>query len=129
MFCKRNMLILFLWLLIFATKAQDSICTNSACDCSSRPDFNAPVGVMLDHGHDKGQWMLSYRYMDMVMRNNLAATSAISNEAVLNSYLMAPEKMAMQMHMLMVMYGITKRITVMGMASYIDSKMTMAMAN
>ncbi|MEL7333685.1 MAG: hypothetical protein AAFN12_15670 [Cyanobacteria bacterium J06560_2] len=29
----------------------------------SRPDSHAPIGVMGDHTHEKGEFMLSYRYM------------------------------------------------------------------
>jgi hypothetical protein len=127
MFSIKNMLLVVLWLTILTVKAQDSTCTNNACDCSSRPDFHAPIGVMLDHGHDKGQWMVSYRYMNMSMQGNLSGSSAISNSAILTDYIMAPEKMTMQMHMLMLMYGITNKITVMGMANYVDNSMSMSM--
>ena len=32
-----------------------------------RADSHAPISVMGDHTHGKGEWMLSYRYMGMGM--------------------------------------------------------------
>ncbi|NBD18196.1 MAG: hypothetical protein GVY04_19270 [Cyanobacteria bacterium] len=34
---------------------------------SGRPDGHAPIGVMGDHVHGQGEWMLSYRYMFILM--------------------------------------------------------------
>ena len=34
---------------------------------AGRPDGHAPLGVMGDHMHGKGEWMASYRYMSMDM--------------------------------------------------------------
>ena len=34
---------------------------------SGRPDGHAPIGVMGDHMHKKGEYMMSYRYMTMNM--------------------------------------------------------------
>ncbi len=34
---------------------------------SARPDGHAPISVMGDHYHKKGEFMLSYRYMPMWM--------------------------------------------------------------
>jgi len=42
-------------------------------------------------------------------------------------YMMAPTKMSMDMHMLMAMYGIADRITVMAMGTYLENKMDMLM--
>ena len=30
---------------------------------SSRPDGHAPIGVMGEHTHEQGEYMLAYRYM------------------------------------------------------------------
>ena len=104
--------------------AQDTI---SFCNCSPRPGYHAPMGVMIDHAHIKGAWMVSYRYMSMNMQGNLMGADRISDEKVYQSYLMAPDKMAMNMHMLMIMYGVSDRITVMGMVNYISKSMDMSM--
>jgi len=34
---------------------------------SARPDGHAPIGVMGEHTHKAGEWMLSYRYRNMFM--------------------------------------------------------------
>ncbi len=39
-----------------------------------RADGHAPIGVMGDHMHHKGEWMLSYRYMHMDMEGNRIGT-------------------------------------------------------
>ena len=38
---------------------------------------HAPVGVMGDHHHKVGEWMLSYRYMAMEMEGNLDGGATI----------------------------------------------------
>ena len=43
---------------------------NSAFADSAQPDDHAPIGVMADHQHQKGEWMISYRYMGMAMDGN-----------------------------------------------------------
>jgi hypothetical protein len=107
-----------------AAYAQD---TSSSCNCSPRPGYHAPIGVMIDHAHLKGAWMVSYRYMSMNMNGNLMGANRVSAERVYQSYLMAPDKMAMNMHMLMIMYGVTDKITVMGTVNYISKSMDMSM--
>ncbi len=34
---------------------------------AERPDSHAPIGVMQDHTHNKGEFMFTYRYMYMYM--------------------------------------------------------------
>lgn len=113
--------ILFSSLQVFA---QDTC--SQCCDCS-RPDYHAPIGVMIDHGHAQGEWMVSYRYMNMQMRGNLAGSANVDNNYIYQNYLMNGTSMSMQMHMLMVMYGISDRITVMGMGNYVFNRMDMSM--
>jgi hypothetical protein len=62
------------------------------------------------------------------MQGSLSGASAIGGDRVLQQYIMAPGKMLMDMHMLMAMYGITDRITVMGMGSYTSTHMSMDMS-
>jgi hypothetical protein len=86
----------------------------------------SPVGIMISHSHPKGGWMASYSYMNMEMKDNLAGDHVITKDDIFfKNYNMAPEKMRMQMHMLMLMYGITGRLSVMAMASYNDNSMNM----
>lgn len=44
----------------------------------ARPDGHAPIGVMGDHTHKTGEWMFSYRYMQMHMDGNRDGTDHFS---------------------------------------------------
>ena len=44
----------------------------------ARPDAHAPIGVMGDHLHKKGEFMLSYRFMNMKMEDNRDGTNDLS---------------------------------------------------
>ncbi|HVD97402.1 MAG TPA: hypothetical protein VNB90_04295 [Cytophagaceae bacterium] len=125
---KSLLLILLLW--CFMPKqltAQDTIaCTNCGCD-HDRPDFHAPIGVMIDHIHEPRQWMVSYRYMGMYMNGNLRGSERISQNDIYQNYIMSSDRMNMQMHMLMAMYGLSRKITLMGMLNYVNNSMNMSM--
>jgi len=45
---------------------------------SYRADSHAPIGVMGDHRHKAGEFMLSYRYMNMQMNENFIGTNAVT---------------------------------------------------
>ena len=94
------------------------------CCCSTDP---TPSGVMISHVHQKHQWMLSYRYMNMNMGNMQQGTEKISDDQVFQNYLMSSNRMRMDMHMLMVMYGVSNRLTLMGMLNYNVMSMDMSM--
>ncbi|HEU4716893.1 MAG TPA: hypothetical protein VFU15_03630, partial [Bacteroidia bacterium] len=104
----------------------DSAAAPKFYDCC-RPDGHAPLGVMTTHIHAKGQWSFLYSYMYMDMRGNRKGTSKLSDDDIFATYAMAGDKMSMQMHMLMIMYGISNRITVMGMLNYYQNNMSMSM--
>lgn len=101
-----------------------SCCTNGAC-CSKFSQ--TPVGVMTDHMHTKGQLVFFYSFMDMTMEGNKIGTKTASNDDIAHNYMMATDKMNMQMHMLMAMYGITNRLTAMLMVNVVSNDMTMKM--
>jgi len=102
-----------------------------------RADGHAPIGVMGDHMHAKGEWMLSYRYMHMEMKNSRDGTSSISPEetvtTVANPFFgspmqpptlrVVPTQMTMDMHMFGAMYAPTDWLTLMLMGSYIKKDM------
>ncbi len=86
----------------------------------------SPAGVMISHSHPKGGFMLSYSYMNMVMKDNLTGTQEISDEDIFEKdYSMSPQKMTMNMHMLMGMYGVSGRLTIMTMVNYLSQQMDM----
>ena len=82
---------------------------------SARPDGHAPIGVMGDHTHERGEVMLSYRYMRMDMNGNRDGTNGLSTADVLGTFAVAPLKMPMQMHMAGLMYAPANRLTLMVM--------------
>ncbi|MEM8616092.1 MAG: transporter [Pseudomonadota bacterium] len=98
---------------------------------------HAPIGVMADHRHKKGEWMVSYRYMYMDMSGSRVGTDPISPEetvtTVANPFAnppmspptlrVVPTDMPMQMHMVGGMYGLSDRITLMAMGMYLQSEM------
>ena len=52
-------------------------------DGSIRADSHGPVGVMGEHMHKEGEWMFSYRYMQMEMDGNLEGSNSLSIDEVL----------------------------------------------
>ena len=44
---------------------------------------HAPIGVMADHFHKKGEWMVSLRVTNMEMKKNILNGKSISNDEVL----------------------------------------------
>ncbi len=85
---------------------------------SSRPDGHAPIGVMGEHTHTAGEWMLAYRLMRMSMDGNRTGTEDVSTESVLANFMVAPQDMSMDMHMLGAMYAPSDRLTLMLMAPF-----------
>lgn len=92
---------------------------------SSRPDGHAPVSVMGDHYHKKGEFMFSYRFMPMWMKGNLQSSDDISNDGIYQDFMVAPQKMNMSMHMLGAMYAPSERVTFMVMGNYISNSMNL----
>lgn len=87
----------------------------------------SPAGVMISHVHAKGEWMVSYRYMHMQMEGIVSGQSPITISDVLATYTAAPLEMQMDMHMGMLMYGLTDKLTLMGMFNYSSNWMKMKM--
>lgn len=105
--------------------AQDSTDTNT--HIKSKPFDHAPIGVMGDHVHGKGEWMISYRYMTMSMKGNLQKSDEISDMEIYQSYMVSPQDMTMNMHMVGVMHAPTSWVTLMLMGSYSASTMNLKM--
>ncbi len=120
----------FGWLLLLFTSSAltAQTCDSSmsvSCDCASK-DLS-PAGIMLGHQHPKGGWKISYRYMSTYAKGNATGTSSVDDNYVFNNYLMAPQNMRMDMHMIMAMYGITNKLSVMAMFNYNVMSMNMNM--
>ncbi|WP_281987600.1 transporter [Aquimarina aggregata] len=92
----------------------------------SRPDGHAPISVMGDHTHGKGEVMFSYRYMYMNMEDlnrgseNVPFSNALRPNDV---YMVTPTSMPMNMHMLGMMYAPSDKITLVAMVNYLSSEM------
>ena len=85
----------------------------------SRPDAHAPISIMVDHTHKKGEWMLSYRFMRMNMNGMRSGSTQISSEDVFaDGYTVTPESMTMDMNMLGAMYAPTDSLTLVAMINY-----------
>ncbi len=104
--------------------SDSSFVCNSNCCCSKNL---APAGIMFSHVHKKKEWMLAYNFMQMNMNGLLDGSSNISTNEVFKTYIAASTKMQMQMYMLMGMYGISDRLTVMGMLNFNSNSMNMQM--
>jgi len=89
----------------------------------ARPDDHAPIGVMGDHMHAAGEWMVSYRYMKMHMDGNRDGTSGESQADVLEDFMVAPDEMDMEMHMLGFMYAPRDYLTLMVMVPFVKNTM------
>jgi len=98
---------------------------------SSRPDSHAPIGVMGDHMHKSGEWMLSYRYMNMEMDGLLQGNDNLSDAEYMGetSHMVRPDTMQMQMHMLGFMYAPTDNVTLMLGLPYKNNDMDLQMSN
>lgn len=116
---KRNLLSRLCFLLIIT-----SISTVNANEVkkSPKPSEHAPIGIMRDHVHNKGEWMLSYRLSYMHMEGNLDGTSSVKTEEILKDYMVAPTKMQMTMHMFGVMYGVSDKLTMAVMGGFTDKE-------
>lgn len=104
------------------------VCTSTinAQWSADRPDGHAPIQVMGDHTHKKGEIMFSYRFMYMNMDGNGDGTDELSNSEILlptGSYMVTPTTMPMQMHMLGAMYAVSDDLTLMTMLPYVSSEM------
>lgn len=102
-----------------------------------RADTHAPIGIMGDHMHGKGEWMLSYRYMHMAMKDNRNGTSDLSPKQIVTTIpnrffgtpgqpatlRVVPTKMTTNMHMIGGMYAPSDVLTLMLMANYLGRDM------
>ncbi|MEZ5981012.1 MAG: hypothetical protein R3C54_01735 [Parvularculaceae bacterium] len=98
---------------------------------------HAPIGVMGDHLHQQGEWMVSYRYMRMDMEGSRDGADRLTPEEIVTGYdnpfssmpmqpptlRVAPLQMTIEMHMAGVMYAPHDRVTLMAMTQYVIKEM------
>lgn len=114
-----------------------ALSTNAHADDVTRADSHAPIGVMADHFHKRGEWMFSYRFMSMDMAGNRDGDDRIAPDTIVTTVpnrfagqpmqpptlRVAPLDMRMDMHMFGAMYAPTDRVTLMAMVNYHDRTM------
>ncbi|MDB2550946.1 hypothetical protein N9X24_03710, partial [Rickettsiales bacterium] len=94
----------------------------SADSVPNRPDYHAPIGVMRDHIHKKGEIMTSYRLGYMYMDENRNNRDRLTIDEI--DYIIKPTSMTMKMHMFGAMYGLTNHLTLGLMGGFAEKKMT-----
>ena len=80
----------------------------------------------MGHGHGKGMWMFEYEFMGMHMEGLLDGTDSVNSRDISGAlpgtppvkdptkdYMMSPTEMRMNMHMLMLMYGLSEKFSIM----------------
>ena len=90
---------------------------------AGRPDGHAPIPVMGDHMHSKGEWMFSYRYMFMNMEDLKQGSDDASFDDALAQTMVTPTEMPMTMQMLGAMYAPGDNLTLMVMFNYLSMEM------
>jgi len=113
---------LFLMALTALYAQSNALETNTNKWIGNRPDGHAPISVMGDHTHGKGELMFSYRFMSMTMEDlKIGNEKALPTSILISNggeYMVAPISMPMDMHMLGLMYAPSHRITLTAMANY-----------
>lgn len=110
-------------MVVIALCAQEKNGSKTEKWSAGRPDGHAPIAVMGDHMHGKGEWMFSYRYMAMNMADLKRGRNDVGFDNALADYMVTPTKMPMNMHMLGAMYAPKNNITLMLMVNYLDMTM------
>ena len=102
---------------------------------SSTASSHAPLGVMADHMHNQGEWMVSYRFMQMDMDGNRIGSTRVTPRDIVGTgtnpgqFIVAPTSMPMDMHMFGLMYGLTDDITLMAMVNVLSNEMDHVIRN
>lgn len=93
------------------------------------PDSHGPAGVMYEHLHRQGEWMVGYRAMFQRSDDLRHGGSDVGlGDLADQGYSVAPTNMTMTMHMLDIMYAPTDDLTLMLMPQYMTMDMTMTPA-
>ena len=98
-----------------------------------RADSHAPIGVMGDHMHKKGEFMISYRHMQMSMSGNQRGKDELSDEEIATTIpnrfgmpptlRIVPQDMTVKMDMFGFMYAPSDRVTLMLMLNHLNKDM------
>lgn len=106
---------------ILSSTRESTVDLSFFCD---RADSYAPIGIMAEHIHHKGEFMVSARSMFMRMNQNYLGSRSVSDLRVqAEGFGIVPRDMDMQMHMFGAMYGLTDNLTLMGMVNLVELSM------
>lgn len=119
----------FSFIRLFSAAAAFAIVATTTLFSAPRADSHAPIGVMGDHTHKKGEWMASYRFMSMAMDENYSGSTEVTPAQVHADFMLSPMSMNMDMHMLGVMYAPSDKLTLMAMLNSLDISMDLMMRN
>lgn len=92
---------------------------------------DSTAGQHIHHGHGEGGFMFEYKFMRMTMDGLLDGTDSVDPADLTGTmmmpgpYMMSPTKMTMDMHMVMAMYGLNDKISMMAMLNYLKKDMDM----
>lgn len=129
---RRHIRALSLCLALGAAGAPSQALADSGTGTGPLPDTHGPAGVMFDHMHKKGEWMVGLRYSyssesgDMLHGGSKAGDQMIIDRGCgSNKCSMVQNSMSMNMYMLDIMYAPTDWMTLMVMPMYMTHDMTM----
>lgn len=120
-----------------ATAALALSLSTSAFAHDVRADDHAPIGVMGDHAHKKGEIMFSLRHMHMEMSGNQIGTDGVTPDEIATTVpnvffgmpgmpptlRIVPTEMRTDMTMVGAMYAPSDAVTLMVMGSYLQKEM------
>ncbi|MEM9704565.1 MAG: transporter [Pseudomonadota bacterium] len=122
---------------VAATLTSTALTSPASADDRTIAKDHAPIGVMGDHLHKKGEVMFSYRFMRMRMEGSRIGTDPVSPETIATTVpnrffgspmqpptlRVVPLEMNMDMHMVGMMYAPTDWVTLMVMGMLVDKGM------
>jgi hypothetical protein len=94
---------------------------------SCSEDHSVLLNDVTCHLLHKKQWSFAYTFTNIGRGDNRVGGAKISDEKLFENYMMVPNQMSMHMHMLMLMYGLTDKLTLMAMLQYVSNSMIMNM--
>jgi len=104
---------------------------------AARADGHAPIGVMGDHMHSAGEWMIGYRFAHMSMSDSQLGSESVTPDWIVTnapnrffgnpmqpaSLRIVPLEMEIDMHMAGLMYAPTDWLTLTAATSYLSKEM------
>lgn len=124
-------------ILFLLAYAAFQIPSGACADTGTGASRHAPAGVMVDHRHKRGSFMVSYRRMYMEMEGNRDGTASLTPERIATTVpnrfygtgmqpptlRTVPLSMTMNMNMVGIMYGLTDTVTLVASGSYTAREM------